>query len=65
MSRLVYQGHLNFQIDPRVSYHSNKMFVCAKKSSRELKIDKKLMTKRDVHSKRVVNTNEFLADSSS
>lgn len=41
------------------------MFVCAKKSSRELKIDKKLMTKGDVHSKRVVNTNEFLADSAS
>ncbi len=65
MSRLVYQGHLNCQIDPGVSYHSNEMFVCAKKSSRELKIDKKLMTKRDVHSKRLVNTNEFLADSSS
>lgn len=66
MCLLVFRGHLNcIRIDPEVSYQSNEMFVCAKKSSRELKIDKELMTKGDVHSKRVVNTNEFLADSAS
>lgn len=62
---LVFRGHLIWiWIDPGVSYQCNDMFVCAKKSSRELKIDKKLMTKGDVHSKRVVNTNDFLADGS-
>lgn len=36
------------------------MFVCEKKPSREMKIDKKLMTKGNMHYKRVVNINEPL-----